>query len=115
MGSGFQTDPEAILGYAMAAERQHEEIPRIGLALAHVDVPSGAFGHLPDSDELHSAYNEHAEAAQQNIKDLAELVQTAAESLREAAGNYFANEYALQAGFGGGNGGSGGSGGGVQA
>ncbi|MFD7104904.1 hypothetical protein [Streptomyces celluloflavus] len=101
MGQGFQTNPDALFSCASATEQQQEAIPRIALALAHVEIPSGAFGKLPESDELHTSYNEHATAAQQNIHDLTDILQSAAESLRAMAGAYVANEYALQEGFGG--------------
>ncbi|AOP46188.1 hypothetical protein [Streptomyces lydicus] len=104
MGAGFQTNPDAMFSCASGTERLREEVPRIARALEHVEIPSGAFGKLPESDELHSSYNEHATAAQQNIHDIAELLQGAAESLRAMAGGYVANEYATQEGFGGGGG-----------
>ncbi|MFF7414808.1 hypothetical protein [Streptomyces lydicus] len=104
MGAGFQTNPDAMFSYASGTERLREEVPRIARALEHVEIPSGAFGKLPESDELHSSYNEHATAAQQNIHDIAELLQGAAEALRAMAGSYVANEYATQEGFGGGGG-----------
>ncbi|MEU9110525.1 hypothetical protein AB0D04_01690 [Streptomyces sp. NPDC048483] len=106
MGQGFQTNPDAIFHCASGTEQQHEAVPRIARALEHVEIPSGAFGHLPESDELHNAYKEHAAAAQQDIHDIAELLQGAAQALRHMAGSYVANEYALQAGFGGSGGGA---------
>ncbi|MGP8302282.1 hypothetical protein ACTPOK_31045 [Streptomyces inhibens] len=107
MGQGFQTNPDAIFHCASGTEQHQEAVPRIARALEHVEIPSGAFGKLPESDELHTSYNEHATAAQQNIHDITELLQSAAESLRAMAGAYVANEYALQEGFGGSGAGSG--------
>ncbi|TSB32641.1 hypothetical protein OG422_27615 [Streptomyces sp. NBC_01525] len=106
MGEGFRTDPDAIFRYASHTDRQKEEVPRIGRALEHVEIPSGAFGKLPESDELHTSYNEHATAAQQNIHDLAELLQGVAEGLRATAGSYVQTEYAQQQSFGGQGGGA---------
>ncbi|MFF9479697.1 hypothetical protein [Streptomyces sp. NPDC014733] len=106
MGGEFRTDPDTLFHYASHTERQKEEVPRIGRALEHVEIPSGAFGKLPESDELHSSYNEHATAAQQNIHDLADLLQGVAEGLRATAGGYVQTEYAQQQTFGGHGGGA---------
>lgn len=102
MSGNFRTDPDALFHYASHTDRQKEEVPRIGRALEHVEIPSGAFGKLPESDELHASYNEHATAAQRNIHDLAELLQGMAEGLRATAGGYVQTEYAEQQNFGGG-------------
>lgn len=104
VGQGFRTDPDAILRCASGTERQHEEVPRIARALEHAEIPAGAFGKLPESDELHASYKEHAAAAQQDIHDIAELLQGAAEKLRAVAGHYVADEYAAREGFGTGGG-----------
>lgn len=104
MGQGFQTDPDAIFSCASGTERQHEEVPRIARLLEHVEIPKGAFGKLPESDELHASYNEHASAARQDLHDIAELLVGAVESLRATAGHYVANEYATRDGFGAGGG-----------
>ncbi|WP_329121278.1 hypothetical protein [Streptomyces sp. NBC_01465] len=101
MAQGFQVDPDAILKYAMAGERQHERIPGIVAALGGVDVPWGAFGKLPDSDELHAAYREHAAASEQNVQDLVGVMQTVIDNLRTTAGNYIGVESATDAAFGG--------------
>ncbi|GAA2343185.1 hypothetical protein OHT20_27805 [Streptomyces caniferus] len=103
MAQGFQTDPDAIFHCASGTERQREEVPRLARALEHVEIPKGAFGKLPESDELHASYKEHAHAAQQDIHDIAELLQGAAEKLRAVAGHYVAGEYATRDGFGGGS------------
>ncbi|MGI5257461.1 hypothetical protein ACWDBF_34910 [Streptomyces angustmyceticus] len=104
MAQGFRTDPDAIFRCASGTERQREEVPRLARALEHVEIPQGAFGKLPESDELHASYKEHAHAAQQDIHDLAELLRDAAEKLRAVAGHYAANEYATREGFGNGGG-----------
>ncbi|MEV0092606.1 hypothetical protein [Streptomyces sp. NPDC050738] len=101
MAQSFQVDPDAILKYAMAGERQHERIPGIASALGGVDVPWGAFGKLPDSDELHSAYRDHAAASQQDVQDLIGVMATVIQNLRTTAGNYLTVEHATDATFGG--------------
>ncbi|GAA1244501.1 hypothetical protein GCM10009665_39160 [Kitasatospora nipponensis] len=77
-------------------------LAQVRTALAAVQVPAGAFGHLPDSDQLHTAYNEHATAEQQNLTDLMDLLSYAATGLHSTAGNYRTNESDLQASLGGG-------------
>ncbi|GAA1349757.1 hypothetical protein [Streptomyces beijiangensis] len=102
MAQGFQVDPDAILKYAIAGERQHVRIPGIASALGGVDVPWGAFGKLPDSDELHASYRDHAAASAQNVQDLLGVMETVVENLRTTAGNYFAVEDVTSETFGGG-------------
>ncbi|MFG2141366.1 hypothetical protein [Streptomyces sp. NPDC048650] len=106
MGQGFQINPDAIFHCASGTDQQKEAIPRIARALEHVEIPSGAFGKLPESDELLSAYKEHATAAQENVHDLVELLEGAVEALRATAGNYVAIEHELESGFSGNGGGA---------
>ncbi|MFD7923786.1 hypothetical protein ACFV3R_31835 [Streptomyces sp. NPDC059740] len=101
MGNGFHANPDVLLNYANDVGRHQEEVPRIGRALDQVDVPAGAFGKLPESDELHTAYTEHAQAAQQDVRDLTDLLLHASETLRAMAGNYIQNEMATEHDFGG--------------
>lgn len=99
MADQFHVDADELMKYVTKAREQGRSIPRISSALAHVQVTNGAFGRLPDSDELHSSYREHASAAEQNVKDLAEVLSTAADSLREVAGEYMRTELAEEQGL----------------
>ncbi|GAA3794288.1 hypothetical protein GCM10022403_030200 [Streptomyces coacervatus] len=99
MGDGFHADPDALLKYAAHAEQHLDDIPRVASALAHITVPAGAFGKLPDSDELHSAYQEHAGAAEHNVQDLVSVLADVAKGLRDVGGEYLRNEYDLGQGL----------------
>jgi hypothetical protein len=99
MTDGFRVDPDAVLRYAVTAEQHQGDLPRAASAIAHVNIPHGAFGKLPGSEELHSAYREYAGAAEQNIKALADIVGDVAGGLRSVAGNYLHNEQALSQGL----------------
>ncbi|MFF4505496.1 hypothetical protein [Streptomyces sp. NPDC001401] len=99
MGDGFHADPDVLLKYAGQAEQHLDDIPRVASALAHITVPDGAFGKLPDSDELHSAYRDHAGAAEHNVQDLVSVLADVAQGLRDVAGEYLRNEYDLGQGL----------------
>lgn len=101
MGDGFHVGPDAIIKYAVKAEQHHDDIPRVASALAHVSVPAGAFGKLPDAGELHSAYREYASAAEYDVHDLAGVLKDVADGLRQTAGDYLRNEHALRQGLNG--------------
>ena len=99
MGDGFRVDPDVLLKYAAQAEQHLDDIPRVASAIAHITVPNGAFGKLPDSDELHSAYREHAAAAEQNVSDLVSVLADVAKGLRDVGGQYVSYEYELGQGL----------------
>ncbi|MGW3117865.1 hypothetical protein ACWDBW_12095 [Streptomyces sp. NPDC001107] len=99
MGDGFHVDPDMLLKYAAQAEQHLDDLPRVASALAHITVPGGAFGKLPDSDELHSAYLEHAAAAEHNVQDLVSVLADVAQGLRDVGGQYLSNEYDLGQGM----------------
>ncbi len=99
MGNGFHVDPDVLLEYAAQAERHLADIPRVASALAHIAVPQGAFGKLPDSDELHSAYQDHAGAAEHNVQDLVSVLADVAKGLRDVVGQYLSYEYDLGKGL----------------
>jgi hypothetical protein len=99
VSDGFHVDPDVLLKYTAQAERHLGDIPRVASALAHITVPNGAFGKLPDSDELHSAYRDHASAAETNVHDLASVLEDVAQGLRDVGGQYLRNEYDLGQGL----------------
>lgn len=99
MADQFRVDADELMKYVGKAQEHRRTIPRVSSALAHIHIPHGAFGKLPDSDELQSSYREHASAAEQNVKDLAELLGTAADNLREVAGEYIRTELAHEQGL----------------
>ncbi|GAA4851045.1 hypothetical protein [Kitasatospora terrestris] len=98
----FRVRPEALDRYAALIQQQREQLARIQSVLAGVEVPGGAFGHLPDSDELHEGYNEHATGEQQNLSDLMEVLDFAAEGLQDSAANYRETEDGIHTMVGGG-------------
>lgn len=99
MADQFHVDADELMKYVTKAREQGRSLPRISSALAHIQIPHGAFGKLPDSDELQSSFREHASAAEQNVKDLAEVLSTAADSLREVAAGYLRTDLAEEQGL----------------
>lgn len=100
--SGFSTDPDALTAYGRIITDQRAEIARIQSKLASVQLASDAFGHLPDAQNLYSAYREHADAEQQNLADLCEVLDHAAQGLEVTARNYRDQDEDIAASFGGG-------------
>ncbi|MFJ1705036.1 hypothetical protein [Kitasatospora sp. NPDC088346] len=84
----IRVQPEVLQRYAAVIEQQRDQLARIQAALGAVQIPGGAFGHLPDSDELHEGYNDHAVSEQQNLSDLMDVLDHAAEGLEVTADNY---------------------------
>jgi hypothetical protein len=98
----FLVAPAALVTYGSTAVEQYEVLSQAKNALAQVQIPSGSFGKLPESDSLHSSYNDHATADQQNISDLMDCLQYIGEALAATAVNYLENEGDLAGLFGGG-------------
>jgi hypothetical protein len=100
--SGFSAHPDALTAYGRIITDQRAEIARIQSGLASVRLTSDAFGHLPDAQNLHSAYQEHADAEKENLAALREVLAHAAHGLEVTAQNYRDQDEEIAAGFGGG-------------
>ncbi|WP_405011394.1 WXG100 family type VII secretion target [Kitasatospora sp. NBC_01539] len=98
---GFRVQPEALRAYAAVIRGQAEQITQIRSRLASVRLTSTDFGKLPGSQDLFGAYQEHAEAEQQNFADLQDILLDTADGLRFSAENYEEHEAAVADGYGG--------------
>ncbi|WP_344447416.1 hypothetical protein, partial [Kitasatospora nipponensis] len=81
---GFRVEPGALRAYAALIDAQAERIAEIQSRLASVPLNSNDFGKLPDAQNLFEAYQEHAEAEQQNFADLREVLTGSAEGLQHS-------------------------------
>ncbi|MGD3107978.1 hypothetical protein [Streptomyces sp. YGL11-2] len=95
--------PDAFDTYKNVLESQREELTQIQSKLSSVTLSSDAFGHLPDAQNLFTAYEEHATAERQNLPDLMAILQHAAEGLHATSESYQAQDSETAAGFGGGH------------
>ncbi|PBC70909.1 PE family protein [Streptomyces sp. TLI_235] len=98
----FRVRPDALQRYAALVEQQSARLAAVQGALAGVEVPAGAFGHLPDSEELREGYFEHAQAEQENLADLMEVLDHVSGGLQESASAYRDSEDEIGRGVGGG-------------
>lgn len=102
MGEGFRVEPGALRQYAALIEAQAERIAEIQSRLASVPLNSNDFGKLPDAQNLYEAYQEHAEAEQQNFADLTEILRDTAGGLQDSADNYDSHDAEIASVYGGG-------------
>lgn len=95
--TGFQVHPEAISRYASAVGEQDGQLSQTQSRISGIALSGEAFGKLPDAGQLLQQYNEHAEAARQNIADLVQLLNGTSEALNTTAQNYVQHEQELGA------------------
>ncbi|WP_354642499.1 WXG100 family type VII secretion target [Kitasatospora camelliae] len=99
---GFRVDPAALKAYSRVLEDQAQQIASIRSVLGSVTLASDDFGKLPNSGELYAAYQEHADADQENFTDLIEILQATAEGLEHSAAAYEDQDHVVAAVYGGG-------------
>ena len=99
---GFRVEPAALREYARIVQEQAERIAQIRSALGTVALGPDDFGKLPNAHNLYEACEEHAEAEQQNLADLAEILGNTTDGLEYSAANYEAHEHDVAAVYGGG-------------
>jgi uncharacterized protein YukE len=95
LAGGFQIDPAALRGFAQAAEDQGQQLEQIHQTLSAVQIDADAFGLLPASHDLYSAYTEHAQAEVENTAEAAELLHETGGGLEQTAANYEETENAV--------------------
>lgn len=100
--AGFQVHPEAISRYASVVGEQDGQLAQAQSRISGIQLSGSAFGHLPNAGHLHQMYNDHAEAARQNLNDLIGALKGTAEALNGTAQTYTQHEQELSAGLGGG-------------
>ncbi|BFV57103.1 hypothetical protein KCMC57_up22070 [Kitasatospora sp. CMC57] len=98
---GFRVQPEALRSYGRLIQAQSEQIAQIRSSLASVSLASDDFGKLPNAQNLFQAYEEHAQAEQQNFADLIEILGDTAQGLDYSASNYESQDSAVEAVYGG--------------
>jgi len=88
MQDGYRVHPEALDRYAAQLEQASERVQQIMSSLGSIEIPSNAFGLLPDAHGLYSSYQEHHDADLQNCSDLSQLLMDTAEGLSGTAEGY---------------------------
>lgn len=92
MASGLEVHSTELRQYAALIREQAARLEQVHAALAGASVPGGAFGKLPESAGMESAYAQHASAEVTNTAELPGLLTRVAQGLDACAGNYAAAE-----------------------
>lgn len=100
--TGFRVEPGALDRYSALLAEQSEQLSRIAEATAAISISSDAFGHLPNAQNLASAYQEHAGASRQNVGELGNAVHGTSAGLASVSQNYQDHEEYLSGTMGGG-------------
>ncbi|MBR7824698.1 hypothetical protein KDK95_00130 [Actinospica sp. MGRD01-02] len=95
MAGGYQVDVAALRSFAQVADAQEQQLERIHQTLAGVQIDGDAFGLLPASGDLHSAYTAHAQAEVENTAEAAQLLHETGAGLEQTAVNYGQTEQAI--------------------
>ncbi|WP_033213049.1 hypothetical protein [Kitasatospora phosalacinea] len=101
--SGFQVEPSALDRYSSLLAEQAEQLGRIAEATAAITISSDAFGHLPNAQNLASAYQEHAVASRENVGLIGSAVDGSSQGLAGVSRNYTDHEDYVVGTMGGGN------------
>lgn len=94
MADGIEVHTSALRQYAELVKQQAAKLAQVHSTLAGVSVPGGAFGKLPESSDMESAYAKHATAEVSNTAQLPGLLNEVAQGLETTAANYTAAESA---------------------
>jgi hypothetical protein len=92
---GYEVHHPSLRRYAEIIAAQERRLQQVNAALAEAQVPAGAFGKLPESGELHSEYQAHAQAEVTNTAELPGLLEQVAEALGASADHYAGTEAAI--------------------
>jgi predicted trehalose synthase len=94
MAGGLEVNSTALRQYAELIREQASRLEQVHSTLAGVSSPGGAFGKLPESADMQSAYAQHASAEVSNTAKLPGLLNQVAQGLDACASNYAAAESA---------------------
>lgn len=97
MAEHFTAAQEALHKFAKSADQRAEKLRAIRSKLAGHELNKQAFGKLPESDELYSAYDEQSEHVLETLEQAATLEEKISEGVTETARAYQADEDATVA------------------
>ncbi|KQV19174.1 MULTISPECIES: hypothetical protein [unclassified Kitasatospora] len=95
MAGEYQVDPEAIRRFGRTSEERSTRVREIRSQLGEHRLPSGAFGKLPEADEIERDYQERHEAAVVNLISVADTMERISGHSEDLARSYEAAERGL--------------------
>ncbi|MGG7571807.1 hypothetical protein [Streptomyces sirii] len=97
MPEQFTAAQEALHKFAKSSDQRAERLRAIRSRLAGHDLDREAFGRLPESGELYTAYDEQSEHVLETLEAAATLQEKISEGVTETARAYQADEDATVA------------------
>ncbi|WP_055488541.1 type VII secretion target [Streptomyces sp. WMMB 322] len=101
MSAQFEVDPQALRTYAKNVNKEVERIRRVRNKIDQVTLSPGAFGKLPQSDELAKDYEKQRNDSLDDLKDAAGTLEDIVDSVRDTAKAYDQTEDDTNVSFGG--------------
>ncbi|MFJ8042674.1 DUF2563 family protein [Kitasatospora sp. NPDC096147] len=95
MAGGYQVDPEAIRRFGRTSTERSAKLREIRERLGGGWLLPGAFGKLPESDEIATDYQERHEAAVVNLISAADTMDRIGDHAQDLARSYEAVESSL--------------------
>lgn len=101
MSAQFEVDPQALRTYAKNVDKEAERIRRIRNKIDQVTLAPGAFGKLPESDELAADYEKQRTESLDDLKDAASALEGIVDAVKDMATAYDRTEDDTNVSFGG--------------
>ncbi|THA25284.1 hypothetical protein E4198_11590 [Streptomyces sp. RKND-216] len=101
MSAQFEVEPEALRTYARNVGKEVERIRRIRNRIDGVTLSPGAFGKLPESDDLATDYEKQRTDGLEDLKDAASTLEDLVDAVKDTAKAYDRTEDDVDVTFGG--------------
>jgi hypothetical protein len=100
-GAGYDVESAALRRYSAAVDGASDRVAQIRRRTSELDLSSGVFGKLSESDSLKADYDTQSTQSDEDLRDVSESLQLIADGLRMNADAYDANEEDQVHSFGG--------------
>lgn len=100
-GAGYDVESAALRRFAKSLDSAADRVAVIRRRTAGLDLSSGVFGKLAESDSLKADYDTQSTQAGEDLRDVTETLQLISDGLRLSADAYDANEEDQVRAFGG--------------
>ncbi|MEU7203644.1 hypothetical protein [Streptomyces sp. NPDC045470] len=92
MGNGYDVESAALRRYANAVDEAAGRVEKIRNRARGLELSSGVFGMLSESESLKADYDKQSEEAVSDLHDVKESLGAIADGIRLAADGYDTNE-----------------------
>jgi uncharacterized protein YukE len=100
-GAGYDVESAALRRFATALDGAADRVALIRRRTSALDLSSGVFGKLAESDSLKADYDAQSAQTDEDLVDVSETLQLIADGVRQNADAYDANEEDQVRSFGG--------------